>query len=137
MSSTYQMTDMARRDDTIYVVTEQGYSGTFHNRSPAAYLQDNWRITDDFTLNPGLRWSAQFLVGASGNTAQRITDEWQPRIGFSWQVGNEHRQRLFGSYGRFFMTIPNNISVFWFVDYPFVQSIYSTDPRQPGAVRTR
>jgi hypothetical protein len=125
---------ITRYDSTTFVYNYQTYSGTFHHRAPAAYLQDSWRLTERFVVNPGLRWSGQFLVGASGRTDQRITDEWQPRLGFSWRLGRERTQRLFGSYGRFYQTLPMNITVIWFVDYPFIDSYYHTDPRQPGAV---
>jgi hypothetical protein len=123
-----------RFDDTTYMAGLEQYQGTFHNRSPAAYLQDSWRVTDRVTLNAGLRWSGQYLVGASGRTAQRITDEWQPRAGFSWQPGRAGTQRIFGSYGRFYQMIPANLAVMMFVDYTAIYSYYSTDPRQPDAI---
>jgi len=134
VSSSFAWDQIVRIDSTSWIRDVEGYSGAFHNRSPAVYVQDSWRITDHFTLNPGIRWSAQFLVGASGRIAQSITDEWQPRVSFSWQLGRETSQRVFGSYGRFYQTLPNNIAIYWFVDYPLAISFYSADPRQPGAV---
>jgi hypothetical protein len=121
-------------DPATWLLGHESFNGTFHNRAPAAYLQDTWRVTDRLALNAGLRWSGQYLVGASGRTAQRITDEWQPRGGFSWQLGRANDQRLFGSYGRFYQSLPSNITVMWFVDYNALYSIYSSDPRLPGAV---
>jgi hypothetical protein len=109
-------------------------SGRFHSRVPTAYLQDAWRFTDRLSVNAGLRWSAQILSGASGGTAQRFPDEWQPRLGFSWQLGRHANHRVLGSYGRFYQQIPLNLSTLWYVDYIAVYSSYSTDPRQPGAV---
>jgi hypothetical protein len=123
-----------RWDDTTYGVYSSAYSGTFHNRSPALYLQDAWRLTERLTLNAGLRWSTQSLVGESGRTDQRFTGEWQPRVGFSWQPGRVGRQRFFGSYGRFYETIPTNIAVGMFSDWYQTVALYSSDPRQPGAV---
>ena len=121
-------------DPATWLLGHESYSGTFHNRAPAAYVQDTWRVTDRLALNAGLRWSGQYLVGASGRTAQRITDEWQPRGGFSWQLGRMSTRRLFGSYGRFYQSLPANITAMWFVDYDALYSIYSSDPRLPGAV---
>ena len=123
-----------RLNTSLYVFNEQHMAGRFHNRSPAAYLQDGWRLTDRLTLNAGLRWSGQFFTSASGKVVQKIPDEWQPRVGFSWQVGRVGTQRFFGSYGRFYETLPNNLAVMDFVDYAFFLHYYSTDPRQPGAV---
>jgi hypothetical protein len=112
----------------------QTYAGSFHNRSPAAYVQDEWRVTDRLALNGGLRWSGQYLVGASGRTAQSFTDEWQPRAGFSWQLDRKGTQRFFGSYGRYYQTLPINIAIAFFVDYIAIYSYYATDPRQPGSI---
>jgi hypothetical protein len=124
---------IARRDTSTFVVTSEFSTGTFHNRVPTAYVQDAWRVTDRLTLNAGLRWSAQLFTSAAGQTVQRFPDEWQPRLGFSWQLGRSGRQRLFGSYGRFYQQEPLNFPTFWYVDYYFVQTTYSSDPRQPGA----
>jgi hypothetical protein len=128
------VTDRIYRTDTsLFLRDQQSSRGTFHTRSPAAYLQDSWRVTDRLTVNPGLRWSGQYLTGASGRTAQRINDEWQPRAGFSWQVGPTGTQRLFGSYGRFYQTLPTALASVNYVDYLMTYSYYSTDPRQSGA----
>jgi hypothetical protein len=121
-----------RWDPAQWVVVEEGSPrGTFHNRLPTAYLQDSWRITDRLTVNAGLRWSAQILTGASGSTRQKFPDEWQPRLGFSWQVDRGGTHRVFGSYGRFYQQIPLHLSRLWYVDYTYVFSYYSEDPR-PG-----
>lgn len=133
VTSDAEFDNLYRVDSTTWVVDHQAYAGTFHNRVPAAYLQDTWRLTDRFALNAGLRWSGQYMVGASGRTAQRITDEWQPRAGFSWELGRDAEQRVFGSYGRFYQALSANIAVLWFVDYLATFSYYSSDPRVPGA----
>jgi hypothetical protein len=103
-----------RFDTATYFVPYEavGY-GTWHNRSPAAFLQDTWRLTERLAVNAGLRWSAQYLIGQSGRTAQQITDEWQPRAG---------------------LTIPVNIACLAYSDFTTILKYYSTDPRQPGAV---
>jgi hypothetical protein len=125
---------VARTDSSAWLDDYEAYTGSFHNHSPAVYLQDTWRVTDRLALNAGLRWSGQYLIGESGRTAISFPDEWQPRVGFNWDLGREKAQRVFGSYGRFYLTIPTNMAVFWFVDYTAIYSSYSTDPRQPGAI---
>jgi len=98
---------IGRNNDTTWFESRDfAVRATYHNRSPAAYAQDAWRITDRLTVNAGLRWSGQFLSGHTGRTAQKITDEWQPRVGFVWQPGRASTQRVFGSYGRYYQMVP-------------------------------
>ena len=135
LSSAVRNEYLQRRDSALWVsVMEQAAPGTFHNRLPTAYLQDAWRLTHHLTVSAGLRWSAQILTGASGGTAQKFPDEWQPRLGFNWQIGGRGTHRVFGSYGRFYQQIPLNLSRLWYVDYLFVASIYPGDPRQGGVI---
>jgi hypothetical protein len=121
-----------RLDTTLFRGDSQATSGTFHNLLPTGYIQDSWRVANRLTLNAGIRWSGQFLLGASGRTAQRFPDEWQPRLGFSWQLGRYGSQRVLGSYGRFYQQEPLNLSTLWYVDFHETLTFYSTDPRQPG-----
>lgn len=92
-----------------FVVDSEYAAGTFHNRSPAAYLQDSWRIGTRLTMNAGVRWSAQFLTGASGRIAQRFRAEWQPRVRVQRATGASGTHRAFGSYGRFYQQVPLNL----------------------------
>ncbi len=117
-----------------YLAMWDSSSGTFHSLIPTAYLQDSWRTSDRLTLSVGVRWSSQFLKAASGGTAQRVTDGWQPRVGFSWQMGARGSGRLFGSYGRFYQQLPLNLPSLWYVDYFQTFSYYSVDPRVPGTL---
>ncbi len=125
-----------RLDSATYQTTTEGAPSKNHNRIPTAYVQDTWQLTDRLTFNAGVRWSSQTLTGTSGKVAQRFADEWQPRLGLIWQLGRPGTQRVFASYGRFYQQEPLNLSALWFVDYPFVISHYSVDPRQPGAMPT-
>lgn len=121
------------RLESSFKVDSQDGTGAFRNRLPTAYLQDAWRVSDRLTLSVGIRWSGQFLMGASGGIAQQFPDEWQPRLGFSRQLGRSGTQRVFGSYGRFYQQEPLNLSTLWYLDYYLKDKYYSTDPRQAGA----
>ncbi len=123
------------RDSLGYTALYNHWDGRIRNGSPAAYLQDSWRITDRFTLNAGLRWSGQFITNGTGRVVEEFPDEWQPRAGFIWQVGRLGSQRVFGSFGRVYETLPSYLAAVYFVDATSLYSFYSTDPRLPGAVR--
>ena len=127
-------TVFVRHADGRYEKLIEGGAGPFHNKAPAAYVQDAWRVSDHLTVNAGLRWSRQVLTGTSGRTAQRFDHQWQPRAGFSLQLHRSGASRTFGSYGRFYQQIPLNLSSLYYLDYAYKSFYFETDPREAGAV---
>ena len=100
-----------------------------HNRVPSFFLQDTWRATARLQVNAGLRWDGQFLVGSYGKVAQRITNQWQPRIGLAYQLGEIGSQKLFGSFGRFYEQLPLILTSTYFSNDLNIKTTYIQDPR--------
>lgn len=125
---------LERGADGTYYTTVEYYLGTFHNRVPAAFVGDLWRVSDRLSLSLGLRWSSQTLSAASRITAQRFSNEWQPRVGMIWQIDSARTQRVFASFGRFYQQLPLNLSTLWYLDAPYTVSQFATDPRVAGTV---
>jgi hypothetical protein len=117
-----------------YATRLDAFDGHFRNLAPALYVQDTWRPGKGWTLNAGVRWSQQRLIGTSGRVAQRLAPEWQPRLGFSWQFGGNASNRIFGSYGRFSQFEPLNLSTLYYVDYTYREWYWNEDPRLPNSV---
>lgn len=88
------------------------------NEDLALFVQDKWQIKPNFTLNYGLRWEAQLFPGTvvdPSNTAygQFLNDprfpsdgtlhdqkkEFQPRVGFSWDISKVGKSVLRASWG--------------------------------------
>ena len=126
-------TQIIRTEPDLYIVHAEGVEGTVRNRVYTAYLQDSWRAADRLTLNAGIRWSAQHFIGQEGILAQRFDNEWQPRLGFAWQIDGRGTQRLFGSYGRFYQQDPLNLATLYYLDFRQDEWYYRSDPRLPGA----
>lgn len=100
-----------------------------HNRVPSFFLQDSWRVTERLQINAGLRWDGQFLVGSDGKVAQRITNQWQPRIGLAYQPDEFGGQKIFGSFGRFYEQLPLILTSTYFSNDLNIKNTYIIDPR--------
>jgi hypothetical protein len=118
-------------DAWIYWELAGGGTATVKSRIPALYLQDSWAVSPRMRLNAGLRWESQYLFGSDGETAQRVLNEWQPRLGFVFQPGELGSQRLFGSFGRFYQDLPLTVAGLVFNDgLGWRGTAFDHDPRE-------
>jgi hypothetical protein len=86
---------------------------TIKNEDLAFFAQDRWQITQNFTLNYGLRWEAQIFPEPvippnqtvyasllnnprfpSDGTLHSPKKEFQPRVGFAWDLSGEGKSVL-------------------------------------------
>jgi hypothetical protein len=103
----------------------------------AFYVQDDYKVTPRLTLNLGLRWDAniKMLIDQTNNRtmeilaqlnherARAITShdlttttasykEFQPRVGFAWDINGTGRTVIRGGYGIFYDQIFQNLTLF-------------------------
>ena len=90
----------------------------------AAYLRDSWQIMPNLTFNAGLRYEEQRLRYAKdlqktddpftgvrrGKNAMVLKNMWAPRVGLLYDWTKEGRSKVYGSYGRFYESIPMDIN---------------------------
>jgi len=93
----------------------------FSNEEFALFIQDRWQVRPNFTLNLGLRWEAQIFPGPlvppsqtaygiflnnplfpSDGTIHNQKKEFQPRVGFAWDLFNNRKSVLRASWGIYY-----------------------------------
>src|SRR5205814_4461814 len=94
---------------------------TIKNEDLALFAQDKWQVRPNLTFNYGLRWEAQIFPKPvvppaqtaygpllsnprfpSDGTLHSPKKEFQPRVGFAWDISSNGRSVLRASYGIFY-----------------------------------
>lgn len=83
------------------------------------FVQDQWQAADRLTINAGVRYEQESLVGTiadlhtiDGQTLDEfaLKDNWAPRVGVVYDVLGNGRSKLFANWGRFYARLPNDIA---------------------------
>ncbi|TAK52069.1 MAG: TonB-dependent receptor [Gammaproteobacteria bacterium] len=77
----------------------------------AFYLEDTWSVTDDFIAYLGLRWDTFDNKNGAGESYVKITNQFAPRIGFSWDVSGDSTFKVFGNAGRYALPLTATVAV--------------------------
>jgi hypothetical protein len=104
---------------------EEAGTQAYTNFEPGLYVQDNWQVKSNLTLNLGFRWEGQFQPDTITPPAQTrygqflsdprfpsdgsipdFTDGYQPRIGLSWSPGKDGKTAIRLGAGIFYARIP-------------------------------
>ncbi|GLQ98048.1 TonB-dependent receptor [Dyella mobilis] len=77
----------------------------------AAYLQDNWHITDNFLARIGVRNDQFNNQNGNGQTYVKQDHNLQPRMGFAWDVHGDSSLKIYGSAGDYSLPIDAGVAV--------------------------
>jgi hypothetical protein len=80
-------------------------SGKYH----AAYINDTWGMGKHVTLNLGVRWEQQRLVGNLTN--KLFNDMWSPRVGISVDPKGDRKSKIYANFGRYHFILPLDAAV--------------------------
>ncbi len=90
------------------VYNNAGFTQTFAetvvsqtNPNVGVYVQDEWKVGSQLTLNAGLRYDLQFLESIDTDR-----NNLSPRLGFAWSPGDSRRTVIRGSAGLFYDRVP-------------------------------
>ncbi len=104
---------------------EEAGTQAYSNFEPGLYIQDNWQLRSNLTLNLGFRWEGQFQPDTITAPAQTrygqflsdarfpsdgsipdFTDGYQPRVALSWSPGKDGKTAIRLGAGIFYARIP-------------------------------
>jgi outer membrane receptor for ferrienterochelin and colicin len=75
------------------------------------FLQDRFTPLPNLTINAGVRWDRQQIYDASGAKQIDLKHDFAPRFGFIFDPTNDHKTKIFGSYGRYYEQIPMDLVI--------------------------
>ncbi len=88
-----------------------GSGGEFDAEQSAAYIQDSWDVTDTLTIQAGLRLDTYNYKNRDGESYIKLDNQFAPRLGFTWDPRGEGRDKVYGSFGRYYLPIATNTSI--------------------------
>jgi hypothetical protein len=74
--------------------------GKYHG----AYINDAWQMSKYVTLNVGVRWEQQRLIG--NQVEKTFSDMWSPRVGIAVDPQGNRKQKIYANFGRYAYVLP-------------------------------
>ena len=90
----------------------------------AMFVQDDWKVRPNLTINLGLRYERQTFTDSAKNFA--------PRIGFAYNIGNDGKTVIRGGFGIYYSQIVDNSEANYALTGPTGVFNYTASPGQAG-----
>ena len=111
--------------------------GEVETRNEALFIQDAWSVLPNLTLNIGLRAEHERVpnFGSTGpETAIEFDygDKIAPRLGFAWDLFNDSKWKVYGSYGIYYDVTKYEMPRGSFGGDKWVDFFFTFDTANPG-----
>lgn len=122
-------------EQTYAQTTYLGSAGAFQAEQTAFYLQDSWDVTNDLTLQLGVRLDMYDYKNRQGQSYIKLDEQFAPRLGFTWDPRGEGRDKVYGSFGRYYLPIATNTSIRAVSGEDYRQEFRSVSVNADGSIR--
>jgi hypothetical protein len=85
-----------------------GWATSMTMTQKAYYLQDDWQVSSNVLLNIGVRNDHFTNFNDVGKAFVDEKNQWEPRIGASWDVNGDSSFKVYGNVGRYYLALPDN-----------------------------
>ncbi len=98
---------------TDYVIARTYVNGgIFKSENEAYYIEDSWSMfNDQLSFKLGLRNDKFVNKNVAGEVFYDSGDNWQPRLGVTFDPFGDGRTKVYGSFGRYFLPIATNTNI--------------------------
>jgi hypothetical protein len=87
---------------------EIGWQTSMRTTQKAYYLQDDWQVSPNVLLSIGVRNDHFTNYNDVGKAFVDLKNQWEPRIGASWDVMGDSSFKIYGNAGRYYLALPDN-----------------------------
>ncbi len=87
---------------------EIGWQTSMRTTQKAYYLQDDWQVTPNLLLDIGVRNDHFTNYNDVGKAFVDLKNQWEPRVGASWDVMGDSSFKVYGNVGRYYLALPDN-----------------------------
>ena len=85
-----------------------GWATSMTMTQKAYYLQDDWQVSSNVLLNIGVRNDHFTNFNDLGKAFVDEKNQWEPRVGASWDVNGDSSFKIYGNVGRYYLALPDN-----------------------------
>ncbi|HEY1910132.1 MAG TPA: TonB-dependent receptor [Vicinamibacterales bacterium] len=80
-------------------------------KNASFYAQDGYKPIGNLTINYGVRWEKQQVIGRDPTAGFSLNNNWAGRVGVIWDPTNTGKSKAYFNYGRFYENIPQDINI--------------------------
>jgi hypothetical protein len=85
-----------------------GWATSMSLSQKAYYLQDDWQVTPNVLVDIGVRNDRFTNYNDQHIAFVDEKNQWEPRIGASWDVMGDSSFKVYGNLGRYYLALPDN-----------------------------